>query len=213
MFFTPLCVGQLRLVVVLFQGVLHLSVDFINSFPLFAMALRICRPYRLAGKSHYFCKAETLACVNVFLFHFQRVWSSECCVRSRAPPSTCWWRWDFPVWRFVLDVSWCWRWSLFPDAAVPLQINPLKCSSVVQTYRTPTYSCYPRDSWVALVKKLFIGELIYPWRHKTTKSDWQQKLWSILSNLNDWLWTLIPSFLVHIFIFVHTYERCGTLLT
>lgn len=68
-----LCVGQLRLVVVLFQGVLHLSVDFINSFPLFAMALRICRPYRLAGKSHYFCKAETLACVNLFLFHFQRV--------------------------------------------------------------------------------------------------------------------------------------------
>uniref|UniRef100_A0A3P8QFY5 Phosphatidylinositol glycan anchor biosynthesis, class Q n=1 Tax=Astatotilapia calliptera TaxID=8154 RepID=A0A3P8QFY5_ASTCA len=38
----------LRLVVVLFQGVLHLSVDFINSFPLFAMGLRLFRPYRLA---------------------------------------------------------------------------------------------------------------------------------------------------------------------
>uniref|UniRef100_A0A3Q2CF02 Phosphatidylinositol glycan anchor biosynthesis, class Q n=1 Tax=Cyprinodon variegatus TaxID=28743 RepID=A0A3Q2CF02_CYPVA len=60
---------------------------------------------------------------------------------------------------------------LSPHAAVPPQINPLKCGAVVQTYRTPTYSCYPRDSWAALVKKLFVGELIYPWRHKTTKSD------------------------------------------
>uniref|UniRef100_A0A8C7I6T5 Phosphatidylinositol glycan anchor biosynthesis, class Q n=1 Tax=Oncorhynchus kisutch TaxID=8019 RepID=A0A8C7I6T5_ONCKI len=39
----------LRLVVVMFQGVLHLSVDFINSFPLFAMGLRLFRSYRLAG--------------------------------------------------------------------------------------------------------------------------------------------------------------------
>jgi len=44
---------QLRLVVVLFQGVLHLSVDFINSFPLFAVALRLTRPHRLAGASHF----------------------------------------------------------------------------------------------------------------------------------------------------------------
>lgn len=43
-------VFQLRLVIVLFQGVIHLSVDFINSFPLFAIGLRICRPYRLAGE-------------------------------------------------------------------------------------------------------------------------------------------------------------------
>lgn len=54
------------------------------------------------------------------------------------------------------------------------QINPLKCSTVVQLYRTPTYSCYPRDSWAALVKKLFVGELIYPWRHKSTKVDWER---------------------------------------
>ncbi|XP_054907958.1 phosphatidylinositol N-acetylglucosaminyltransferase subunit Q [Poeciliopsis prolifica] len=109
----------LRLVVVLFQGVLHLSVDFINSFPLFAMALRICRPYRLAEGVKF------------------RVLCEE------------------------------------PGTALHLlmEINPLKCSSVVQTYRTPTYSCYPRDSWAALIKKLFIGELIYPWRQKTTKSD------------------------------------------
>lgn len=51
------------------------------------------------------------------------------------------------------------------------QINPLKFSTMVQTYRVPTYSCYPKDSWVALVKKLFVGELVYPWRHKITKAD------------------------------------------
>jgi len=52
-----------------------------------------------------------------------------------------------------------------------LQINPLKVSSVLQCYRTPTYSCYPKDSWAALAKKLFVGELIYPWKQKTTKTD------------------------------------------
>lgn len=46
------CVVQLRLVVVMFQGVLHLSVDIINSFPLFAVGLRVCQPYRLAGTPH-----------------------------------------------------------------------------------------------------------------------------------------------------------------
>lgn len=109
----------LRLVVVLFQGVLHLSVDFINSFPLFAVGLRIARPYRLAEGVKF------------------RVLCEE------------------------------------PGTALHLlmEINPLKCSTVVQTYRTPTYSCYPKDSWAALIKKLFVGELIYPWRHKTTKTD------------------------------------------
>lgn len=109
----------LRLVVVLFQGVVHLSVDFINSFPLFAVGLRITRPYRLAEGVKF------------------RVLCEE------------------------------------PGTALHLlmEINPLKCSTVVQTYRTPTYSCYPKDSWAGLVKKLFVGELIYPWRHKTTKTD------------------------------------------
>lgn len=109
----------LRLVVVIFQGVVHLSIDFINSFPLFAVALRICRSYRLAEGVKF------------------RVLSEE------------------------------------PGTALHLlmEINPLSCSSVVQTYQTPTYSCDPRDSWAALIKKLFIGELIYPWRHKTTKTD------------------------------------------
>uniref|UniRef100_A0A8K9WTC9 Phosphatidylinositol glycan anchor biosynthesis, class Q n=1 Tax=Oncorhynchus mykiss TaxID=8022 RepID=A0A8K9WTC9_ONCMY len=110
---------QLRLVVVMFQGVLHLSVDFINSFPLFAMGLRLFRSYRLAEGVKF------------------RVLCEE--------PGT-------PL-HLMMD------------------INPLKVSSVVQTYRTPTYSCYPKDSWLALCKKLFLGELIYPWRHKTTKID------------------------------------------
>nr|XP_046189908.1 phosphatidylinositol N-acetylglucosaminyltransferase subunit Q-like [Oncorhynchus gorbuscha]XP_046189909.1 phosphatidylinositol N-acetylglucosaminyltransferase subunit Q-like [Oncorhynchus gorbuscha]XP_046189910.1 phosphatidylinositol N-acetylglucosaminyltransferase subunit Q-like [Oncorhynchus gorbuscha] len=109
----------LRLVVVMFQGVLHLSVDFINSFPLFAMGLRLFRSYRLAEGVKF------------------RVLCEE--------PGT-------PL-HLMMD------------------INPLKASSVVQTYRTPTYSCYPKDSWLALCKKLFLGELIYPWRHKTTKID------------------------------------------
>uniref|UniRef100_A0A671XHV5 Phosphatidylinositol glycan anchor biosynthesis, class Q n=1 Tax=Sparus aurata TaxID=8175 RepID=A0A671XHV5_SPAAU len=109
----------LRLVVVLFQGVLHLSVDFINSFPLFAVGLRIFRPYRLAEGVKF------------------RVLCEE------------------------------------PGTALHLlmEINPLKFSTVVQMYRTPTYSCYPKDSWAALVKKLFVGELIYPWRHKTIKTE------------------------------------------
>ncbi|CAJ1075600.1 phosphatidylinositol N-acetylglucosaminyltransferase subunit Q isoform X2 [Xyrichtys novacula] len=50
----------LRLGVVLFQGILHLSVDFINSFPLFAMGLRICRSYRLGGISHFHIVHHTI---------------------------------------------------------------------------------------------------------------------------------------------------------
>ncbi|XP_030315627.1 phosphatidylinositol N-acetylglucosaminyltransferase subunit Q isoform X2 [Calypte anna] len=52
-----------------------------------------------------------------------------------------------------------------------MQINPLSYSSLVQTYRLPTYSCYPKDSWTSLCKKLFLGELIYPWKHKGEKQD------------------------------------------
>ncbi|KAL2100611.1 hypothetical protein ACEWY4_002372 [Coilia grayii] len=109
----------LRLVVVLFQGLIHLSVDLVNSFPLFAMALRFCRPYRLAEGVKF------------------RVLTQE--------PGT--------------------------PLHLLMEINPIKCSTVVQCYRTPTYSCYPKDSWGALCKKLFVGELIYPWRHKGTKAD------------------------------------------
>ncbi|XP_063200148.1 phosphatidylinositol N-acetylglucosaminyltransferase subunit Q-like [Chroicocephalus ridibundus] len=52
-----------------------------------------------------------------------------------------------------------------------MQINPLSYGSVVQTYRLLTYSCYPKDSWTSLCKKLFLGELIYPWKHKGEKQD------------------------------------------
>ncbi|XP_044289232.1 phosphatidylinositol N-acetylglucosaminyltransferase subunit Q isoform X1 [Varanus komodoensis] len=52
-----------------------------------------------------------------------------------------------------------------------MQINPLTYSRVVQMYRLPTYSCYPKDSWGTLCKKLFVGELIYPWKHKGEKQD------------------------------------------
>ncbi|XP_017260874.2 phosphatidylinositol N-acetylglucosaminyltransferase subunit Q [Kryptolebias marmoratus] len=109
----------LRLVVVLFQGVLHLIVDFINSFPLFSVGLWVCRSYRLAEGVKF------------------RVLCDE------------------------------------PGTALHLlmEMNPLRFGSVLQTYRTATYSCYPKDSWGALVRKLFIGELVFPWRHKTTKTD------------------------------------------
>lgn len=41
---------QLRLLVITVQGLLHLLVDLINSLPLYSLGLRLCRPYRLAGK-------------------------------------------------------------------------------------------------------------------------------------------------------------------
>lgn len=42
---------QLRLLVVAVQGLTHLLVDLINSLPLYSLGLRLCRPYRLAGRS------------------------------------------------------------------------------------------------------------------------------------------------------------------
>lgn len=42
---------QLRLLVVTVQGLIHLLVDLINSLPLYALGLRLCRPYRLSGRS------------------------------------------------------------------------------------------------------------------------------------------------------------------
>ncbi|XP_034987984.2 phosphatidylinositol N-acetylglucosaminyltransferase subunit Q [Zootoca vivipara] len=52
-----------------------------------------------------------------------------------------------------------------------MQINPLTYGRVVQLYKLPTYSCYPKDSWGSLCKKLLVGELIYPWKHKGEKQD------------------------------------------
>lgn len=42
---------QLRLLVVAVQGLIHVLVDVINSLPLYSLGLRLCRPYRLAGRS------------------------------------------------------------------------------------------------------------------------------------------------------------------
>ncbi|XP_053370145.1 phosphatidylinositol N-acetylglucosaminyltransferase subunit Q [Clarias gariepinus] len=109
----------LRLVVVMFQGLIHLSVDFINSFPLFAVGLRVCRPYRLAeGVKFHVLHEEPGAPLHLLM-----------------------------------------------------EINPLQCGSVLQCYRIETSGCSSRDSWLALCKKLFVGELIYPWRQKSTKTD------------------------------------------
>lgn len=41
---------QLRLLVITVQGLIRLLVDLINSLPLYSLGLRLCRPYRLAGK-------------------------------------------------------------------------------------------------------------------------------------------------------------------
>lgn len=85
--------------------------------------------------------------------------------------STC--LWVISILRFVIMIK-AITLCLHP-VLLCSQINPLKFSTMVQTYRVPTYSCYPKDSWVALVKKLFVGELVYPWRHKTTKADWDRR--------------------------------------
>ncbi|XP_062914901.1 phosphatidylinositol N-acetylglucosaminyltransferase subunit Q [Mobula hypostoma] len=105
----------LRLVVVVIQGLIQLLMDFINTLPLFALGLRLCRPYVLAA--------------GVKFQVFQKV------------------------------------------AGKPLhllmQINPLTYGMIIKCYRLPTYRCYPKDSWAALCKKLFVGKLIYPWKRKT----------------------------------------------
>ncbi|XP_055507136.1 phosphatidylinositol N-acetylglucosaminyltransferase subunit Q isoform X2 [Leucoraja erinacea] len=109
----------LRLVVVVIQGFIHLLVDLINSLPLYALGLRLCRPYVLAA--------------GVKFDVFQKV------------------------------------------AGKPLhllmQINPLTYGMIIKRYRLPTYSSYPKDSWAALCKKLFIGRLIYPWKRRNEKQD------------------------------------------
>ncbi|XP_010618895.1 phosphatidylinositol N-acetylglucosaminyltransferase subunit Q isoform X2 [Fukomys damarensis] len=52
-----------------------------------------------------------------------------------------------------------------------MQINPLPYSNVVHTYRLPTCGCHPKHSWGSLCRKLFFGELIYPWKQKGDKQD------------------------------------------
>ncbi|XP_004627991.1 phosphatidylinositol N-acetylglucosaminyltransferase subunit Q isoform X2 [Octodon degus] len=52
-----------------------------------------------------------------------------------------------------------------------MQINPLPYSSVVHTYRLPRCGCHPKHSWGSLCRKLFFGELIYPWKQRGDKQD------------------------------------------
>ncbi|XP_059933767.1 phosphatidylinositol N-acetylglucosaminyltransferase subunit Q isoform X3 [Mesoplodon densirostris] len=52
-----------------------------------------------------------------------------------------------------------------------MQINPLPYSRVVHIYRLPTCGCHPKHSWGSLCRKLFFGELIYPWRQRGNKQD------------------------------------------
>ncbi|XP_046523487.1 phosphatidylinositol N-acetylglucosaminyltransferase subunit Q isoform X2 [Equus quagga] len=52
-----------------------------------------------------------------------------------------------------------------------MQINPLPYSRVVHTYRLPSCGCHPKHSWGSLCRKLFFGELIYPWRQRGDKQD------------------------------------------
>nr|XP_004652178.2 phosphatidylinositol N-acetylglucosaminyltransferase subunit Q [Jaculus jaculus]XP_044986226.1 phosphatidylinositol N-acetylglucosaminyltransferase subunit Q [Jaculus jaculus]XP_044986227.1 phosphatidylinositol N-acetylglucosaminyltransferase subunit Q [Jaculus jaculus] len=52
-----------------------------------------------------------------------------------------------------------------------MQINPLPYSLVLCTYRLPSYGCHPKHSWSSLCCKLFLGELIYPWRQRGDKQD------------------------------------------
>ncbi|XP_008047523.1 phosphatidylinositol N-acetylglucosaminyltransferase subunit Q [Carlito syrichta] len=52
-----------------------------------------------------------------------------------------------------------------------MQINPLPYSCVLHTYRLPSCGCHPKHSWGSLCRKLFFGELIYPWRQRGDKQD------------------------------------------
>ncbi|XP_045639931.1 phosphatidylinositol N-acetylglucosaminyltransferase subunit Q isoform X3 [Ursus americanus] len=52
-----------------------------------------------------------------------------------------------------------------------MQINPLPYCRVVHTYRLPSCGCHPTHSWGSLCRKLFFGELIYPWRQRGDKQD------------------------------------------
>ncbi|XP_052050270.1 phosphatidylinositol N-acetylglucosaminyltransferase subunit Q isoform X3 [Apodemus sylvaticus] len=52
-----------------------------------------------------------------------------------------------------------------------MQINPLPYNHVVHTYRLPSCGCHPKHSWGTLCRKLFFGELIYPWRQREDKQD------------------------------------------
>ncbi|KAM4697627.1 phosphatidylinositol N-acetylglucosaminyltransferase subunit Q [Rhinophrynus dorsalis] len=109
----------LRLLVVLVQGIIRLTVDLLNSLPFYSLLLRLCRSYRLAvGVKFRMLEQKTGTPLRLLM-----------------------------------------------------QINPLPYGLVLKTYSLPYNRYYPKDSWGTLCKKLFLGELIYPWKNKGDKQD------------------------------------------
>ncbi|KAM8960236.1 phosphatidylinositol N-acetylglucosaminyltransferase subunit Q isoform 2-T2 [Pelodytes ibericus] len=109
----------LRLLVVIVQGVIQMTITLLNSLPVYSLVLRLCRSYRLAAG-----------------VKFRMLEQKE-----------------------------------GKTLRLLMQINPLPYGYVLQHYRLPSGRCYPKDSWGSLCKKLFIGELIYPWKQKGDKQD------------------------------------------
>lgn len=109
----------LRLLVIMVQGVIQMTINLLSSLPFYALLLRLCRSYRLAAGVK-FCMLE----------------------QQKGKP-----------------------------LRLLMQINPLPYGQVLNTYRLPSSRCYPKDSWGSLCKKLFIGEVIYPWKQKQEKQD------------------------------------------
>ncbi|XP_056390221.1 phosphatidylinositol N-acetylglucosaminyltransferase subunit Q [Hyla sarda] len=107
----------LRLVMIVVQGVIQMTIDLLSTLPFYALLLRLCRSYRLAaGVKFRMLEQKSGKALRLLM-----------------------------------------------------QINPLPYGQVLQTYRLPSQRCYPKDSWGSLCKKLFIGEVIYPWKQKKSK--------------------------------------------
>ncbi|KAM9305133.1 phosphatidylinositol N-acetylglucosaminyltransferase subunit Q [Gastrophryne carolinensis] len=109
----------LRLLVVMVQGVIQMTIHLLSSLPFYALLLRLCQSYRLAAGVK---------------FHMLE--------QQNGKP-----------------------------LRLLMQINPLSYGQVLNTYRLPPSRGYPKDSWGLLCKKLFIGEVIYPWKQKEEKQD------------------------------------------
>ncbi|XP_075686609.1 phosphatidylinositol N-acetylglucosaminyltransferase subunit Q [Rhinoderma darwinii] len=107
----------LRLVMIVVQGVIQMTIDLLSTLPFYALLQRLCRSYRLAAGVKFHMLEQ----------------------KSGKP------------------------------LRLLMQINPLPYGQVLQTYRLPSSKCYPKDSWGSLCKKLFIGEVIYPWKQKKNK--------------------------------------------
>ncbi|KAM9261795.1 phosphatidylinositol N-acetylglucosaminyltransferase subunit Q isoform 4-T5 [Cariama cristata] len=139
----------LRLLVVIVQGLIHLLVGLIDSLPLYSIILRLCRSYRLA------------AGVKFRVLEQQDGKPLRLLMQAETP--------GVVILGMVIEIR-LKKMNSAKETSFEM-INPLSYGSVVQIYRLPTYSCYPKDSWTSLCKKLFLGELIYPWKHKGEKQD------------------------------------------